>query len=60
MIDGGWLTPGTPMQWVESLFSARNVPCVTIHGADGRRVCDGRQVAVGRVISYLWRAFNTV
>ena len=37
MIDGGWLTPGTPAQWVESLFSARNVPCVTIHGADGRR-----------------------
>ncbi|MDQ3341800.1 MAG: hypothetical protein M4D80_42170 [Myxococcota bacterium] len=37
MIDGGWLTPGTPVQWVESLFSARNVPCVTIHGADGRR-----------------------
>jgi hypothetical protein len=37
MIDGGWLTPGTPVQWVESLFSARSVPCVTIHGADGRR-----------------------
>ena len=37
MIDGGWLTAGTPAQWVESLFSARNVPCVTIHGADGRR-----------------------
>jgi hypothetical protein len=37
MIDGGWLTAGTPSQWVESLFSARNVPCVTIHGADGRR-----------------------
>lgn len=37
MIDGGWLTPGTPAQWVESLFSARNVPCVTVHGADGRR-----------------------
>jgi len=37
MIDGDWLTPGTPTAWVESLFSARNVPCVTIHGADGRR-----------------------
>jgi hypothetical protein len=37
MIDGGWLTPGTPVQWVESLFAARNAPCVTIHGADGRR-----------------------
>lgn len=37
MIDGGWLTPGTPVQWVESLFAARSVPCVTIHGADGRR-----------------------
>lgn len=37
LIDGGWLTPGTPMAWVESLFSARNVPCATLHGADGRR-----------------------
>lgn len=36
MIDYGWLTPGTPVQWVESLFSARNVPCATIHG-DVRR-----------------------
>lgn len=37
MIDGGWLAAGTSSQWVESLFSARNVPCVTVHGADGRR-----------------------
>jgi PilZ domain len=37
MIDGGWLAAGTPPSWVESLFSARNVPCVTVHGADGRR-----------------------
>ncbi|MBA3394612.1 MAG: PilZ domain-containing protein [Deltaproteobacteria bacterium] len=36
MIDYGWLTPGTPVQWVESLFAARNVPCATIHG-DARR-----------------------
>ncbi len=36
MIDYGWLTPGTPVQWIESLFSARNVPCATIHG-DARR-----------------------
>jgi PilZ domain len=37
MVDGGWLAAGAPSQWVESLFSARNVPCVTVHGADGRR-----------------------
>jgi hypothetical protein len=37
IIDGGWLTPGTPVQWVESLFAARGVPCVTLHDADGRR-----------------------
>jgi len=36
MIDSGWLTPGTPAAWVESLFSARDVPCITVHG-DGRR-----------------------
>ncbi|MDQ3364113.1 MAG: PilZ domain-containing protein [Myxococcota bacterium] len=36
LIDGGWLTPGSPVAWVESLFSSRNVPCITIHG-DGRR-----------------------
>jgi hypothetical protein len=36
MIDGGWLAAAPPT-WVESLFSARNVPCVTVHGADGRR-----------------------
>jgi hypothetical protein len=37
MIDGAWLTAGTPSSWVESLFSARNIPCLTTHGSDGRR-----------------------
>ncbi|HEU0035863.1 MAG TPA: PilZ domain-containing protein [Kofleriaceae bacterium] len=36
LMDGGWLTPGSSMAWIESLFSARNVPCVTIHG-DAKR-----------------------
>lgn len=36
LMDGGWLAPGTSISWIESLFSARNVPCVTMHG-DARR-----------------------
>jgi hypothetical protein len=36
LIDAGWLTPGMSAGWVESLFEARNVPCVTLHG-DARR-----------------------
>jgi hypothetical protein len=36
LIDAGWLTPQTSPEWVESLFSARNVPCVTLHG-DAKR-----------------------
>jgi hypothetical protein len=36
LIDGGWLAPGNSISWIESLFSARNVPCVTMHG-DVRR-----------------------
>jgi hypothetical protein len=36
LLDGGWLVAGTPTTWVESLFSARNVPYVTMHG-DARR-----------------------
>jgi hypothetical protein len=34
LIDGGWIDNGGT--WVETLFSARNVPCVTLHG-DVRR-----------------------
>lgn len=37
MIDGGWLTAGTPTQLVEAMFTERKVPCVTVHGVDGRR-----------------------
>jgi len=36
LIDAGWLAPGTSQSWIESLFSARNVPCVTMQG-DARR-----------------------
>lgn len=32
LIDAGWLAPSRSGEWVESLFSARNVPCVTLHG----------------------------
>lgn len=36
MIDGSWLGEGTASAWFETLFSARNVPCLTLHG-DARR-----------------------
>ena len=36
LIDAGWLTPSMSGEFVESLFSARNVPCVTLHG-DAKR-----------------------
>ena len=36
LIDANWLTPGAGASWVESLFSARNVPCLTMQG-DSRR-----------------------
>jgi hypothetical protein len=36
VIDAGWLGDGTSANWVETLFSARGVPCVTLHG-DARR-----------------------
>jgi hypothetical protein len=32
LLDGGWVTPGTSLAWIESQFSARNVPCVITHG----------------------------
>ena len=36
LIDETWLGNGASTSWVESLFSARNVPCVTVRG-DTRR-----------------------
>lgn len=36
LIDAGWLTPQTSPEWIESLFMARNVPCVQLHG-DAKR-----------------------
>jgi hypothetical protein len=32
IVDAGWLGSGSSASWVESLFSARNVPCVTVRG----------------------------
>jgi hypothetical protein len=45
LIDAGWLQNGASASWVESLFSARNVPCVTLHG-DPRRA----RMAVDRLL----------
>jgi hypothetical protein len=36
LLDGSWLAPSTSAEWIESLFSARNVPCVTMTG-DAKR-----------------------
>ena len=36
LIDAGWLPSGASASWIEQLFSARNVPCLTLHG-DSRR-----------------------
>ncbi len=36
LIDAAWLSPQMSSEWVESLFSARDVPCVTLHG-DAKR-----------------------
>ncbi len=36
LIDSSWLGVGASASWVESLFSARDVPCVTVNG-DVRR-----------------------
>ncbi len=36
LIDAGWLAPNVSGEWVESLFSARNVPYITLHG-DAKR-----------------------
>jgi len=36
LIDASWLSPSVTAEWVESLFAARNVPCVTHHG-DAKR-----------------------
>ena len=36
LLDAGWLQNGASASWVESLFSARDVPCITLHG-DVRR-----------------------
>ena len=45
LIDAGWLTNGASASWVENLFAARNVPCVTLAG-DARRA----RMAVDRLL----------
>ena len=32
LIDSNWVSPGVSASWIESLFSARNVPCLMIQG----------------------------
>jgi hypothetical protein len=46
LIDAGWLAASGSPSWVEALFSARNVPCVTMHG-DARRA----RMAIDRLLS---------
>lgn len=36
LLDGDWLAPGTSTSLIESLFSAKQVPCVTLHGEPRR------------------------
>ena len=45
VIDAGWLAGGASASWVESLFTARDVPCVTLQG-DARRA----RVAIDRIL----------
>ncbi|HUJ62997.1 MAG TPA: PilZ domain-containing protein [Kofleriaceae bacterium] len=45
LIDAGWLHNGASASWLESVFSARNVPCVTLQG-DARRA----RIAIDRVL----------
>lgn len=45
LIDAGWLQNGASASWVENLFAARNVPCVTLQG-DARRA----RMAVDRLL----------
>lgn len=46
LIDAQWLTPQMSAEWVESLFAARNVPCVTLHG-DAKRA----RAAIDKLLS---------
>lgn len=46
LLDGDWLAPGTSTTVIESLFTAKQVPCVTLHGEPRR----GR-LAIDKVLS---------
>jgi hypothetical protein len=45
LLDAGWLPSDASASWVESLFSARDVPCVTLQG-DSRRA----RMAIDRIL----------
>ncbi|HEU4731817.1 MAG TPA: hypothetical protein VFT22_28175 [Kofleriaceae bacterium] len=45
LIDAAWLAGSSSPAWVEELFSARKVPCVTVHG-DARRA----RIAIDRLL----------
>jgi hypothetical protein len=46
LIDAAWISDGPSASWIESVFSVRNVPCVTIHG-DARRA----RIAIDRLLA---------
>jgi hypothetical protein len=46
VLDAGWLQNGAAAAWVESLFSARSVPCMTLSEGDVRRA----RVAIDRLL----------
>lgn len=46
LIDAGWLALASSPEWVEAVFSARNVPCITLHG-DARRA----RIAIDRLLA---------
>jgi hypothetical protein len=45
VIDAGWMAAGASASWVETLFTSRDVPCVTLQG-DVRRA----RVAIDRIL----------
>jgi hypothetical protein len=46
LIDAAWLVGGNAPQWVDSLFTSRNVPYIAMHG-DARRA----RIAIDRLLA---------
>lgn len=46
LIDAGWLVAAGSPAWVEEVFTARKVPCITMHG-DARRA----RIAIDRLLA---------